>query len=217
MKGLLVKDFCLIRQQKKFLAILLLLAIVLNYNSDGSFVIGYLTFVCSFLIISSISYDEYDNGYSFLFTLPVGRKTYVQSKYIFAVLLSSCSWITGCVIASVFYLARNQVGRLWGSLAEARVLLLAILVFLAIVLPLQFKFGAEKGKYAILATFGICFVIGYLGKTISDSLGIHPERIFNRLLVQNSWVLGGILLLGTVFILGISYLFSVAILKQKEF
>ena len=113
MKGLLVKDFCLIRQQKKFLAILLLLAIVLNYNSDGSFVIGYLTFVCSFLIISSISYDEYDNGYSFLFTLPVGRKTYVQSKYIFAVLLSSCSWMTGCVIASVFYLARNQVGRLW--------------------------------------------------------------------------------------------------------
>lgn len=217
MKGLLVKDFSLIKQQKKFLAILLLLSIVLNYNSDGSFVIGYLTFVCSFLIISSISYDEYDNGYSFLFTLPVGRKTYVRSKYIFAVLLSGCSWMVGCVIASVFYLARNQVGRLRGSMAEAWILLLAILIFLAIVLPLQFKFGAEKGRYAMLATFGICFVIGYLGKTISDSLGIHPERIFYRLLAQNSWVLGGILLLGTVIILGISYLFSVAILRQKEF
>lgn len=217
MKGLLVKDFCLIMQQKKFLVLLLLLAIVLNYNSDGSFVIGYLTFVCSFLIISSISYDEYDNGYSFLFTLPVGRKTYVQSKYIFAVLLSGCSWMTGCVIATVFYLARNQMGRFRGSIAEAWILLLAILIFLAIVLPLQFKFGAEKGRYAMLATFGICFLIGYLGKAITDSIGIHPERIFNRLMAQNMWVLSGILLLGTVIILEISYLSSIAIMKRKEF
>lgn len=217
MKGLLVKDFCLIMQQKKFLVLLLLLAIVLNYNSDGSFVIGYLTFVCSFLIISSISYDEYDNGYSFLFTLPVGRKTYVQSKYIFAVLLSGCSWMTGCVIATIFYLARNQMGRFRGSIAEAWILLLAILIFLAIVLPLQFKFGAEKGRYAMLATFGICFLIGYLGKAITDSIGIHPERIFNRLMAQNMWVLSGILLLGTVIILEISYLSSIAIMKRKEF
>lgn len=217
MKGLLVKDFCLIMQQKKFLVLLLLLATVLNYNSDGSFVIGYLTFVCSFLVISSISYDEYDNGYSFLFTLPVGRKTYVQSKYIFAVLLSGCSWMTGCVIATVFYLARNQMGRFRGSIAEAWILLLAILIFLAIVLPLQFKFGAEKGRYAMLATFGICFLIGYLGKAITDSVGIHPERIFNRLMAQNMWVLSGILLLGTVIILEISYLSSIVIMKRKEF
>ena len=81
MRGLLVKDLRQILQQKKFLVIMLLLAFFLNMNTDGSFVFGYLTFVGAFLVLNTLSYDEYDNTLPFIFTLPVERKTYAIEKY----------------------------------------------------------------------------------------------------------------------------------------
>ena len=67
MRGLLVKDLRLMMGQKKFLLLLLFMTVVLNFNDNITFVVYYLTFVCSFFVISSIAYDENDNGYPFLF------------------------------------------------------------------------------------------------------------------------------------------------------
>ena len=58
MKGLLIKDLRLMLQQKRFFLILFFIAIVLNFNSDGgTFVVAYLTFLCSSFVLSTITYD----------------------------------------------------------------------------------------------------------------------------------------------------------------
>ena len=78
MTGLLLKDFRLFLQQKRFFAILVFIAIIMGLNSDSTFTMAYLTFVCSFFVLSTISYDEFDNCYPFLMTLPVKRSDYVK-------------------------------------------------------------------------------------------------------------------------------------------
>ena len=79
MKGLLVKDFRLLLSQKAYYMAVFLVAIVLA-TSTGSpnFVVGYLAMLCMMFALSSISYDEFDNGNAFLFCLPISRNGYVR-------------------------------------------------------------------------------------------------------------------------------------------
>ena len=83
MKGLLIKDFKLLKGQKNFFFIVCLVGVMLMVTSASpSYVISYMTFVFSMFTLSSVSYDEYDNGLAFLFCLPVTRKKYVREVCI---------------------------------------------------------------------------------------------------------------------------------------
>ena len=70
MKGLLIKDCKLLLQQKKFLIMLVLCAGFLMFNTeDSTFLIGYATMLMGIFVMGTISYDEFDNGYPFLFSI----------------------------------------------------------------------------------------------------------------------------------------------------
>ena len=72
MKGLLIKDYKLMKNQKGYFIVLFLLCVVFAAREGGeSFCVGFITYVCSLFCISTISYDEFDNGNAFLFTLPL--------------------------------------------------------------------------------------------------------------------------------------------------
>lgn len=222
MKGLLVKDICLLLHQKKLLMFMLLMSIVLNFNSDsdGSFVVWYLSFVCSFFVINSITYDEYENGYRFLFTLPVRRNTYVRAKYAYAVLICTLSWLTGCLISIAFYLAKNQSVRVQTEMGETCIILPLILIFLAVMIPIQFKFGYEKGRFVMAFIFCGCILIGYLLQKIGEQAGESLGQIMqmaDRLLKLDWWLQAGMFGIATLLVLGISYLVSVVVMRQKEF
>lgn len=86
MKGLLIKDFKLLKGQKQFLAAVLVVTIVfMTTNTSLSFIISYITVMMGMITLTTISYDEYENGMGYLFTLPVSRKGYVREKYLFGV------------------------------------------------------------------------------------------------------------------------------------
>ena len=92
MKGLLVKDFKLIKLQKNFFIVIIAIAIGLAVINDSpTFMLGFLTFVVSMFTLSTITYDEFDNGNAFLFTLPISRKSYVVEKYGFSFLVGTGS------------------------------------------------------------------------------------------------------------------------------
>ena len=223
MKGLLVKDIYMLLQQKNFLMMILLLSVLLNFSMDNTFAVGYLTFVGSFFIISSISYDEYENGFSFLFTLPIRRDTYVRSKYIFAILACLLFWLMGCLITLAYCLVKNQFGRMQGGMMEACIYLPLILIFLAVMLPILFKFGSEKGRIVMAVIFCSCILVGYLvGSMITGQVGAYLEsfmQMLDQLLVQPRWrwILAGAIGAGMVMILGISYWVSIAVMRRKEF
>lgn len=98
MKGLLIKDFQLSLLNIRMLVIICVVSIFITSSSTGSasFVISYVTIIFFMFVLTSISYDEMDHSISFLFTLPISRKTYVREKYVFSLICGLK--ITRCVL-----------------------------------------------------------------------------------------------------------------------
>lgn len=213
MKGLLVKDFKLMKVQKNFYFLLIAIFIVFEIlNYDVSFAIGFVNFATSMFTLSTISYDEFDNGSAFLFTLPISRKSYVAEKYVFALLLSLGSWAITVLLAIV--LTKSPASE---TLVPAVIIFIAVLVLQAVMLPIQIKFGGEKGRIALIAVVSllalVCIGIGklleMLGVDIFTALDHLPSVSTGVLLIIAAAVVAVILL--------ISMQISISIMNKKEF
>lgn len=217
MKGLLVKDLRLVLQQKKFFLILLVVAAILNFQSDGTFIMGYLTAVCSVFVLSLNTYDENDNGYLFLMTLPVTRRAFALEKYVFSILFGSCAWTVGFLISFTARLCNGTVPPLPDFLADTIVLIPLFSLIVSILLPFQFKFGAEKGKIAALVAFVICFLIVVLCTKGFDSAGIDVEAYFASLSSTYTAFIDLAMFAAAAVAAAISCTASIHILQKKEF
>lgn len=146
MKGLLIKDFRLMKVQKSFFLLITVIGVwgtLLSENVTSA--IGFLTFVMSLFSVSSISYDEFDNGNAFLFSLPITRTTYVVEKYCFGLILGLGAWTVFTLLA----LVSNGFRRILPTgelMISAAMILPMFLVILAVMLPIQLRFGGEKGR-----------------------------------------------------------------------
>ena len=149
MKGLFVKDIELMKQQKQFFILVIVMGVILNLAGSGSisFATGYFTFVTAIFAITTISYDEFDNGLAFLMTLPVTRKQYVAEKYLLGAGLTAAAWgittITGVICKGVAELQ----GDLSETIIDSLIYIPLALLMLTASLPLVIHFGAEKGRY----------------------------------------------------------------------
>ena len=150
MKGLLIKDFKLLKGQKNFFMTITAISIIMIIVSPGtSFPIGFLGFVGALFSLSSISYDEFDNGNAFLFSLPITRKDYVLEKYIFGLISGIMFLLLGTVI-SLVVIGITKTGSFNEIFLTAGSLFPTILLILSIMLPFILKFGGEKGRIAII-------------------------------------------------------------------
>ena len=166
--------------------------------------------------LSSISYDEFDNGNAFLFSLPITRKDYVLEKYIFGLISGIMFLLLGTVI-SLVVIGITKTGSFNEIFLTAGSLFPTILLILSIMLPFILKFGGEKGRIAIIGVMGFIFVIGLLLIKTTEYLGIDLYVLINKLPKFEPLVYIILFLLLSVVILGISYLISLTILKKKEF
>ena len=72
MKGLLLKDWKLLKNQRNlFVAVGAFAVFFCMMDQNLGFVVGYVTFVCAMTVLSTVTYDEFNNGNVFLFTLPL--------------------------------------------------------------------------------------------------------------------------------------------------
>lgn len=212
MGGLMQKDLCLLLQRSRVLVILIGIAAIMGSSTDGSFVIGFLTLTCAILTVGTISYDEFDNGYPFLFTLPITKKTYVIGKYIFCILGGLIGWCVSVVIFSCCTLIKG------GSFSASDILDTAAFIpvlglIVALMLPIQLKFGAEKARIAIIVIGGGIWAIGsLLMNSLPDDFQL-PVSLSN---LDSQTVM--ILLIGfCLAALAVSYLISLHIMEKKEF
>ena len=101
MKGLLIKDYKLMLGQKSFLGMAALMSVLyLAIYKDPTFAVVFITVMCTMFTVSTLSYDEYENGMAYLFTLPISRNTYVLEKYVFALVNSTA---TGVIMYAMAY------------------------------------------------------------------------------------------------------------------
>ena len=217
MKGLLIKDFKLMKEQKNFLLIILIITIGMSlFTNDLSFALGFLTFIVSLFSLSTISYDEFDNGNAFLFTLPITRSKYVIEKYYLSMILGIGSWILSICIISIVNIFRNLLP-LSDVLMTALFILPFMLLIQAIMIPFQLKFGGEKGRIAIIASIGALLLSGIVLVKIASFFNIDIIFILNHLPVVSMGMLVSILIIATGMLWFISLKISMSIMNKKEF
>ena len=218
MKGLLIKDIKLMLGQKKFFLVVVGLGIFFMLSNENPVSgVSYITMLLSIFTLSTISYDEFDNGMSFLMTLPIERKTYAQEKYVFAGLTSLFSAVGTSVLAYVMGMVMGNPVDMTEVVGVACLIILVSWLMLAITIPLQIKYGAEKGRIAMILAIGALFGIFYVLAKVFSSTGTDMNGVVVFLTSLEPWqiVLGAVIV--TVIMLIISYTICVRIINKKEY
>ncbi len=217
MKGLWIKDFKLLKNQARLFAVILIMGIAITFATDSiTFTVGYLNFIIPFVALSTISYDEYDNGNAFLFSLPINRKGYVLEKYGFTISLGLIA-MGLTLLLSLGYAAVRGMEGIIGALVSSPAVFMVVLYFLSLMIPLQLRFGAEKGRIAMLVVGGILFVCCY---GLNKLLAVFDTDLL--LLLQQTGAKHPLLLILGLFgltatVLLLSLTVSIRIMNQKEF
>ena len=217
MKGLLIKDFMLMKNMKNSMLMIMVIAVgMAGYLKDLTFIMVYLAFLGTTYTSTTISYVEFDNGYSFMFSLPVTRKGYVLEKYAFGLILSGGGWLIGAILATIMGRIRN-VGSVTDSVMAALIIMPIPIILLAIMLPFHLKYGGEKGRIVMICVVGGLMLAGVLGIKLAERLHINFDAIMENLSELNAGaVMAGAMGVGMVLLV-ISCNISIAIMKKKEY
>lgn len=219
MKGLLIKDFKLMLNQKNFfiLIVLILGATACFLDFDYYFLIGYFMFICSLFTISTISYDEFDNGNAFLFTLPFSRSRYVEEKYCFGILAGTCSWFLSFVITTIIQMINSNNFIFSDWMLSTLVMLPIMFVMLAILIPFQLKYGSENGRIAIIIFLGGGYVVCYLLANLLAQSQINFNALISFINNVDPLIILLIIFAICLAILFVSMKISKRIVLKKEF
>ena len=217
MKGLLIKDVKLLKNQKQFFLVICIIGtLFLVTSNDPSFVITYMTLMFSIFTLSTISYDEHDNGAAYLFTLPISRQSYTMEKYVFGLITTMLAWVvfTAAALGATYYRQIEIDLRQW--LVIAVTYLAVALLLLAITIPIQFKFGAERSRIALIAV-GCAVLVAYAAAKIFEAFHIDLSAVIDRVAEMTPGVFLAFLCAAAVAAIGISYSISLRIVKKKQF
>ena len=218
MKGLLIKDIKLMLGQKMFFLVVVGMGIFFMFSNENPVSgVSYITMLLSIFTLSTISYDEFDNGMSFLMTLPIERKTYAQEKYVFAGFTSLFSAVGTSVLAYIMGMVMGNPVDMTEVIGVACLIILVSWLMLAITIPLQIKYGAEKGRIAMILAIGALFGIFYVLAKVLSSTGTDMNGVVIFLTSLEPWqiVLGAVIV--TVIMLIISYTICVRIINKMEY
>ena len=209
MKGLLLKDLFVVSEFVRVLTLMAIVFIASMMAIDGFSVIGaMISLLVVSLVISSFSYDDLAHWDSFAATLPVSRRKLVASKYLFLLLLGVLAVVFNGLVSVLFAALQPGV-----SLAEQFVT--GILISMAaciidfVLIPLIYKYGAEKSRMMMMMVIVIIFGITY-GGALLKMLNIGTDWITLPILI------GGIAAAFLASLL-ISWICSVKIVEKKEY
>ncbi len=220
MKGLITKDYRIILSQKKFLILYSLVAVMLGFSMDQAFIVGYMPMVGMLLLLSTISYDHNDNGFSFIMTMPVKPGDYAVAKYIFTIMGTVIIWTFSIVLQLMSLILQNKLDTLdFPDLIMSDLMILPIfLIILAFMVPIDIKYTPEKGRIVVFILFGVFMVIVLAGKTVAellaDKINFDAQKLFS--MFDSVGALIAVFAV-SIIALSISLMTSIRIMQNKEF
>ncbi|MEA5026054.1 MAG: ABC-2 transporter permease [Erysipelotrichaceae bacterium] len=218
MSGLLIKDLLNLNSNKRIYVSLIIIIIFFTVMNQGgiNFTSVYIPVLCMMLTISTFSYDEYSKWDRYALALPLTRRDLVKGRYLFAIIVLSISMIF-TIGLTIF---NQSVFKSGGTISDVLVLPLIITLvtglMIAVVFPLLYKFGAEKGRLMLMIVYGIIgalgFIAGYLIKEIRIDFS-SAGTVLTLLLNYGVYIL----LILSVLAFYVSYRLSEKIFQAKEF
>ncbi len=216
MRGLLEKDIRLLMHSKQTFVCFVALAVVLGVEQKSTFMLGYLTFFISAILVSTLSYDEMDHGFAFLFTLPINRKIYVREKYVFCMGGAVIVWSLTMMLYVIILNVRHTPAVISEEVLKGLAFLPIVIFFLSLLIPMQLKFGVEKSR---LVMIGVSVFVGVMIYYLAEKSGMLDG---NSAVVLSAFDLTGDLAIDVIGLLiaavlaVVSYLCSCQIMKKKE-
>ena len=160
MKGLLLKDFYMAKRHFGWFTLVIAAMLIMSCMvEDMQIFLIYPMIVSNIIPVSLMAYDEHDKWEQYSGTLPYTRAQVVTGKYLVSVCLGVAFFLLSMAVAIVRMQMYGQF------ILEAWMRMGAILLMLGclapiLMLPVVFKFGAEKGRIIYLAILGvICGVL----------------------------------------------------------
>ena len=210
MIGLIKKDLFLIKSNFKSLFLILFIFVIMSIQGqiDLSFLIS---FICITMMISTFSYDNYNNWDAYSITLPNGRINTVKAKYITTIIVVLISTIIVTVFSFLITFIKTQTIDFEYTFSMMLGSNFAIAILMSFMYPIIYKFGIEKARIAIvLIVFTLGFGIGLISKYFNLSL---LTKIFS--LALKTWFIT--LPVIAILLIYLSYKISEQICLKKEF
>ena len=149
MKGLILKDLLVLRQQSKiYLFMIVMFAAFAFINEDPSFAGGMVAIVAVMLPITALSYDERAGWDRLALSMPVSRKDMVLSKYLLGLGFSVVAFLISLLLGLK---SNDPAGEPAGTALLTALVFWSICILLfAILMPLFIQIGVEKGRMVMM-------------------------------------------------------------------
>ena len=213
MKGLLIKDFCLLKHQKRLLPVFALLAVWFTVLHTDGFAFPFLGMMSTILTASTVSYDELDRCQTALFTLPFERRTYVAEKYVLGAILLAAAMALGGLCTAARQIVAHDV-ELKGVGLTVVLTVCVCAVALGAIIPLRIRFGGDQGRIVLYTVFALV-ALAVVGLT--RLLPKQTGALGGKLLGLPPAALAGLLALLAAAVLFLGYVLGVRWIKAKEF
>lgn len=207
MKGLLLKDFYMMRKYCRAYLLSLVVFIAVSFVGDESmFFAFYPCMLCGMIPVNLLGYDERSRWVQYSCTLPYTKSQIVSAKYLIGLFAQvSMLLITG--IAQGLRMSMNGGFRFDDFIVFMLTLLILSTITSSICLPFIFKLGVEKGRAAYYVMIG--FVCA--GSVFASNLfraGLQTE-------IEPNGYLAMLCLIGIV-IYSLSWYLSIVFYKKRE-
>lgn len=209
MLGLVKKDLLMIKGNIRQVILFLVVFLVLAFQENNIIVIVPV-FVSMMVFITTFSYDEYNKWDAYAISLPVSRKNIVKAKYVASIILWVIALLVTVVITGIMGLFEQNINyfEMFGMILGC---VFSIVLLEAIMFPLIFKFGVEKGRIGLfVGVFAIAGLLGFIFTGIDLENATGFIEIFNKYYYI-------LLPLAIIILLMGSYFVSKRIYLKKEF
>jgi hypothetical protein len=161
MKGLLIKDALLILRNKRSITTLLLVCVIFGFSMGENvpFVLCYTATVFGIMALGTVSYDEFDNGYPFLMSLPVERKTYAVEKYVLSLGSELAGLLIGLLLCILSAAVRGFNIEPMETALFALVSFPILIIIMSLLIFIQLKYGPERSRLVMFLFYG-CTLAG---------------------------------------------------------
>lgn len=206
MKGLLLKDFYLIKKYCWWLLAMVAMFVAsatMAHDGYGSFFLAYSCVLTGMIPTTLLSYDEREKWSQYSATMPYSRGQLVSVKYIIGIIAVGYALLWSMILNIFSMIDSGDFSLL--SLISVATVIPGGLTISTISLPIQFKFGTEKGRmiYAVAIGF-ICALYVLLSKFgFMSTILAHPLS-------------GAAIILISVAAYSLSWVLSIKVYEKRE-
>ena len=155
MSGIIIKDLYNLKGQLKIAGVILLVYGIITLQSDNYSMLSVMTGVFGMMLpVTACAYDEKAKWDRMALSMPLSRRDLAFGKYLLGIGLATAGLLINLIV--LFIIGVEQVP---GGMGFPLGVFAATLIFLALLLPIIFHFGVEKGRMYMLALFLIPTVL----------------------------------------------------------